>query len=232
VQTWDADKEAKHYDKCDSLGAPRKVADAIDVDPEDALGAPNGRATKIKPGSAVSLTRFEGRFYSGLVDLLNGQYGGDALPGFPPRRVGVTEAGDAVTTDKLSKTDVIAFDLNGGHPGLSGGWESCNWLFEDESGASISVPWKESDESDDDGPVIANGSTDGDRYSRFFAITPPTAEESAGSEPNFVISYILFALPTLNVASPEFTITLKHHGVGTERTPDLDAIGVIACARS
>lgn len=176
---------------------------------------------------------------TGRFSLLDGHVGGTALPGYPPRRGDRTPLGDAVTAGDLARADVVAFELNGGGPGGSGGWESCEWLFEDGKAEPVRVRWDEraGARADADPYVVANGSTDGDRYSDFFGIVPPVTD---GPSPSFVISYILVSLPTLRIASPGFAITLSPYLMGdpgtaerperSEGTPDPDAVGVLACS--
>jgi len=187
------------------------------------LKPPDGSSSDPSAGF-VTLKRFEGGFYHGLLSLLDGRYGS------PP-----VTAGRAVSAADLARTDVIAFELNGGSPAGSGGWESCKWVFDDGGGAPVTVLWDERVGAPQPGEVVANGSTDGDRYSGFFGISPPTTARPA---PSTVISYILFSLPTLDVTSPSFTVTLAGYLTAagapntpqySEGTPDPDAVGVLAC---
>jgi hypothetical protein len=128
--------------------------------------------------------------------------------------------------------------LNGGSPAASGGWESCKWVFEDGVSPPVTVLWDERAWVTAPREVIANGSTDGDRYSEFFGISPPT---TSGPSPALVISYLLFSLATIDVTSPGLRITLSGYRTGGEgeeasspkfsqSRPDPDAIGVIACS--
>lgn len=190
----------------------REVASSSGLtNPAKLLGPPDGRSSD-PSGGFVTLKRFEGGFHHGLHSLLDGRAGGDA-----------------VSAADLARTGVIAFELNGGHPAGSGGWESCKWVFDDGLGAPVTVLWDERAGAARPAEIVANGSTDGAGYSSFFGISPPT---TAGPNPSTVISYILFSLPTLDVTRPDFTVTLSGHLIGTdgsEGTPDPDAVGVLGC---
>ncbi|MEZ4733921.1 MAG: cellulase family glycosylhydrolase [Caldilineaceae bacterium] len=141
------------------------------------------------------------------------------------------KGGDVVTADMLARTDVIAFELNGGHAAGNRGWESSRWLFTDGVTSPVAVDWDERTGTGKSGApalyptaVIANGSTDSNRYAAFFGIDWPS---ELGDQ---VISYILFDLPPeIDITSPNFTITVSawadgQHGEGT---PDPDAIGIL-----
>jgi len=208
--------------------------------PEAILGPPDGRCTEVSGGRFVTVSQFEGGFYSGLPALLDGQIGGPPLPGYPDRATSVvTAVGRPVTAADLSRASVIAFELNGGHAAASGGWESCKWVFEDGVRPPVTVIWDERAWATRPPEVTGNGSTDGDRYSEFFRIVPPV---TSGRFPALVVSYILFSLPTLDVSSPGFKVTVAGYLTGgegappqspkfSESAPDPDAIGIIACSK-
>ena len=131
-------------------------------------------------------------------------------------------AGDRPTADDLARTDVIAFELNGGAPAAGGGWESCDFSFSDGT-TTIAVPWNGGAGAPRDAHVIANGSIRGADYATYFRAEP-------GSISDQVISFLLFALPKLDTANPAFivTVTGRPPGAGEEVTPDIDAIGIVA----
>jgi hypothetical protein len=175
--------------------------------PQLALGAPDAQAASVTEKQFITVSTFsEGRIYSDLVSLLNGSKGGDA-----------------VTAPTLARAKVIAFEMNGGHPAPSGGWESCQWTFDDGSN-SVSVDWDERVGEPRPAQVVANGSTDGASYAAFFGIAPNPPSSD-------VVSYILFDLPeAIDFASLQLKITVKWwDGTHGEGTPDPDAIGILPC---
>lgn len=188
-----------------------KVLDSNGGNPQFGLGPPDGRTNTLGT-QFMTLGDFRGGFYPSLRPLLNGSKGGDA-----------------VTARMLARTDVIAFELNGGHGAGNRGWESSRWEFSDGNGHSLSVDW---DETTTTSPasyppqVIANGSTDRANYVSFFGFDWPAQHKDQ------VISYILFDLPReLDVSSRGFRIKVSgwadgRHGEGT---PDPDAIGIFPC---
>jgi hypothetical protein len=211
----------------------REVAEHAGITkPERLLDPPNGVTAVVAWSGHVTVRRFAGGFYRDLPDLLDGHIGGAPLPGHPPRATPIrTPTGDPVTAADLARTHVIAFELNGGFSAASGGWESCRFVFDDGGSTPVTVNWDERIGAVRPGAIIANGSIDGDRYSEFFGITPPTT--TPGPDQSLVVSYLLFALPTLDVSSPQFKIRLEGHLTQTgesEGSPDADAIGVIACS--
>ncbi len=162
------------------------------------LGAPDGVFTGVDPALTV------GRFgpavsYSGLAALL-----------------GIPES-------TLAQADVIAFEGNGGHAALSGGWESSAWTFSDGTTSRIAlfneVTGALDVGSSADVALVVNGSLTGSAYDAFFGITPDPTQ--------LVISYIMFNLPSVLSTDAAFTVTLGNRlGVG-EGSPDPDAIGVV-----
>jgi hypothetical protein len=177
--------------------------------PQFALGAPDAQAVGLNPKQFITVSTFsEGRIYSDLLSLLNGK------------------AGDAVTAPTLARAKVIAFELNGYSPAPSGGWESCQWVFDDGSN-SVSVGWDERVGAPRPAEVVANGSTDKANYAAFFGI----AQNSPLLEKQDVISYILFDIPEgIDFASPQLKITVKWwEGTHGEGTPDPEAIGILPC---
>ncbi|MEZ4869315.1 MAG: cellulase family glycosylhydrolase [Caldilineaceae bacterium] len=191
-----------------------KVSASNGGQPDQVLDQPDGHANTLSADISMTLGDFQGRLYPDLLPLLNGAKGGDV-----------------VTAEMLAKTDVIAFELNGGHAASNRGWESSRWLFSDDVTSPVAVDWDERTGTGESGApalypteVIANGSTDSNSYAAFFGIDWPS---ELGEQ---VISYILFDLPaTIDIRSPNFTITVRgwadgQHGEGT---PDPDAIGIL-----
>lgn len=136
-------------------------------------------------------------------------------------------AGDAVSPDSLRDADVLAFELNGGSPAPSGGWESCDWVFTDGPN-TVGVRWNEALHEVDGSPVrrdprvIANGSIRGETYGRFFGTV---------HVPGAVVSFLLFRVhDRIDVTSPAFSVTIRGvPAVGglQEATPDPDAVGFL-----
>jgi hypothetical protein len=140
----------------------------------------------------------------------------------------------------LESADIIAFELNGGSPAPSGGWESCDWEFADGN-SLLTVKWSEATvngaflgEPVPRNPrVIANGSISGAAYGKYFGIPtssiiryqPDLAPES------IVVSFLLIRVrDELNVLSPAFSLTIRGvvpHPGSEEATPDPDAFGVL-----
>jgi len=187
------------------------------------LGEPDANCHVLSPGMGATLTGFRGRFYTGLSALLSA----------------VTH-GDAVTPAMLATADVIAFEVNGGSPAPSGGWESCDWYFSDDVNPVLSVRWDEAVGAARDPHILATGSISGAAYSAFFGF-PPAAFLGLGIKTedlrpeDLVISFLLFSLrPEIDTASPFFRIQLSGSGLPVEAgvrecTPDPDAIGILAC---
>jgi hypothetical protein len=127
-----------------------------------------------------------------------------------------------VSESTLARADIIAFEDNGFAPALSGGWESSHWLFSDGT-STFALDFNETTVPATSIPgVVANGSVSGASYTEFFGIPP---------FPSTVASYLLFDLPpTINTASPAFSVRVSGGLAGEgEGTPDVDAIGILAC---
>jgi hypothetical protein len=152
----------------------------------------------------------------------------------------------------LARTDVIAFEANGGATaGIDEGWESSVWTFSDGVNTRI-VTFNEClGAAGSDPRIVATGSIKGldgtifsgnAAYSDFFGICSP--------DPNSpVVSYILFDLhslsPAIDIGSPQFAITIENNYVGAspecvrhipplsgEGSPDVDAVGIFStCSR-
>ena len=193
---------------------PQTVCKSRGSFPGNALGQPDGKAMGLNANEYVEVGNFQGGFHPDLLPILNGNAVG-------------RPTGDAVTAEMLARTNVIAFEVNGeGAPG-AGGWESCQWVFNDGVNPPIAVDWDEgTTPAAYPAQVVANGSTDSAAYAAFFDFTFPAEPKT------LVVSYILFDLPpTIDITSPHFTITVSawadgQHGEGT---PDPDAIGILAC---
>jgi len=151
-----------------------------------------------------------------------------------------------ISARDLARADVIAFELNGTHPGgngISNGWESSTWTFSDGIN-TLTVRFNErvhpSQYASMYPALVANGSirgADGSigsgaiAYNAFFGMCPSSRA---------VISYILFDLdvvrPAINTASPNFSIKVAggHVDDGSfgEGTPDPDAIGIFSACPS
>ncbi len=175
--------------------------------PEKVLGEPDGDSYMISRGGTVTLSDFRGRAYRDLAALL-----------------------PAVAPADLAGAHVLAFELNGGHPAPSGGWESCFWHFTDGTNTH-EVDWDERMGIAPDPSVVANGSIRGREYSSYFGFSPSIF---GPHDPNhIVISYLLFKLPKpIDPTSRSFRIRIS--GVESipnkkEATPDVDAVGVLGC---
>lgn len=166
-------------------------------------GAPNAQTNTL---GAMQLGYFGGgRAYPGLAALL-----------------GVAEM-------DLARADVIAFELNGGSPGESGGFESSHWYFIDGTNPPHMIDFDATRDWRTIPGVVANGTisgastreVSGRNYSRFFGIAPET---------DVYISYILFDLPpSFDTSSPSFSVKVSSFPGAGEGSPDIDAIGVLNC---
>lgn len=187
--------------------------------PLHVLGEPDGNLyTLDRVGYSVTLTNFRGGFYRDLSGLLS-----------------TTRSGRPVTAADLASADIIAFELNGRAPAVSGGWESCDWFFSDGR-RILSVAWDEAIGAVRDPHIIVNDSISGAAYSAFFEF-PATAllrPHPPGTRlEEVVVSFLLFRLrPEIDIASPAFKIRLSgvpsESGV-RESSPDPDAVGILAC---
>lgn len=169
-----------------------------------ALAAPDARTNTL---GAMQVGAFGGgRAYPGLAALL-----------------GVSDA-------VLARADVIAFELNGGSPGESGGFESGRWVFIDGVNPPHEIDFDATRDWRTIPGVIANGTigggstreVSGANYSRFFGIVPET---------DVFVSYILFDLPpAVDASAPSFSVKVSSFAGAGEASPDVDAIGVLSCA--
>lgn len=163
------------------------------------VGAPDMRSAGLGPETQAAVADFDcGTGYANLAGLLG------------------------VGADVLARADVIAFELNGGSPGESGGWESAEWRVRDR-GRSLRVVWDAvAGASDPPGAVVGNGSLTAVAYRAYFGITTPAADT--------VVSYLLLDLPPgFDVEARGLRISVRGFASG-EGTPDPDAIGVISRA--
>ncbi len=173
----------------------QKVITSIPPDnqPQKALGKPDGTVYVVKPdligGEAKGATfgEFRGGFYPELTELL-----------------GTVAYGDHVTPEDLARADVVAFERNGTAPPPSGGWESCQFTFADGENQPVSVSLQETADPARDPHILANGSLRGSDYKRYFGVM--SGDPIPDSE---VVSFVLFTLPELNTASPDFTVAVK-----------------------
>jgi hypothetical protein len=186
--------------------------------PNLALGEPDANVYGLSLGKSATLANFRGRFYRGLSELLS-----------------TVIAGDPVKPPVLETADVIAFEGNGGSPAYSGGWESCDWHFEDGNN-TLTVKWDEAKvlPNPRDPHVVANGSITVAAYGAFFGLPSKAFSHWGGSSlEELVVSFLLFRLrPEIDTASPSFRITII--GVPPEpyireSSPEPDAIGILAC---
>ena len=188
--------------------------------PELALGEPDAKMYALENGRSVTLMNFRGRFYTGLSDLLS-----------------TVTAGEKGTPATLGAADLIAFEGNGGSPAYSGGWESCDWHFEDGHN-TLTVKWDEAKvlPNPRDPHVVANGSITAAAYGAFFGLPTKAFSHWGGNDislEKLVVSFLLLRLrPEIDTASPSFQITIS--GVPAqvyirESSPEPDAIGILAC---
>lgn len=152
---------------------------------------------------------------------LGGFGGGRAYPGLAAL-LGVSDAA-------LAKADVIAFELNGGGAGESGGFESSRWFFSDGTNPPQFIDFDATRDWRTIPGVIQTGTISGSsprevsgrNYSRFFGVAP---------EIDVYVSYILFDLtPAINTASPSFSVKVSSFAKAGEGSPDVDAVGVLNC---
>ncbi|MET9736446.1 matrixin family metalloprotease [Streptomyces sp. NPDC006458] len=153
---------------------------------EKILGPPNGQTQTIQVGSAFRASGFQWQPAVGLSRLFRN----------------VTH-GERPTIDQLSAANFIAFERNGGSPAMGGGWESCDWVFDDGQ-QSKSVRWFPEDVPAPDGPI----------------------------GPEEVISFLLFSLSAVDMNSPDLTVTVSYTAnppapVDASVTPDIDALGTL-----
>lgn len=159
------------------------------------VGPPDMRATTVSPTTSVTVSDFRcARQYANLAALLG------------------------VGPDVLSRADVLAFELNGGHPGEHGGWESADWIF-DDGVVTYRVVWDAvAGAATPAEALVAEGSLTAASYRAFFGITGGT---------DTVVSYQLLRLPAaMRTDSTSFRVNVRGFASG-EGTPDPDAIGVL-----
>jgi hypothetical protein len=101
-------------------------------------------------------------------------------------------------------TTVVAFERNGTAPPPSGRWERCQFTFTDGENEPVSVSVQETSDPARDPHILAKGSFRGSDYKRYFGVM--SGDAIPDSE---VVSFVLFALPELNTASPHFTVGVK-----------------------
>jgi hypothetical protein len=207
---------------------PRSVRWAANVDPSasgrlNILQAPDNRTTPLAP--PLTITEFG--------------------PAMRYRSFGVLLS--EVPAADLSRTDVIAFELNGGGTaGIDAGWESSVWTFSDGVNTRT-VTFNEClGAAGSDARIVATGSIRGTggsiftgnaAYSAFFGLCSPASD-------SLVVSYILFDLhslsPAIDTDSPSFSIRIENYHTGTpgdpacgpglsgEGSPDPDAVGIFS----
>ncbi|MFF4550781.1 hypothetical protein ACFY1J_42560 [Streptomyces sp. NPDC001406] len=183
--------------------------------PEKLLGLPNGQTQVLGPGIEFSVSGFHEQPPPGLALLFEN----------------VTH-GDRPTLQQLQTADFIAFERNGSSPALGGGWESCDWVFDDGT-RSQSVRWfGQKDPPFRDMRVVANGSIPGRTYRDFFGIPADVPAPDGPVGDGEVISFLLFSLPTLEMKNPNLSVTVSFTAippapVDASITPDIDAMGVL-----
>ncbi|MFF7756310.1 matrixin family metalloprotease [Streptomyces sp. NPDC007971] len=182
---------------------------------EKILGPPNGQTQTIQAGSAFKASGFQWQPALGLSRLFR-----DVTHGERP------------TMDQLSAANFIAFERNGGSPAMGGGWESCDWVFDDGK-QSKSVRWfGEEHPPFRDTSVVANGSITGQVYRDFFGIPEDVPAPDGPVGPEEVISFLLFSLSAVDMNSPDLTVTVSYTAnppapVDASITPDIDAMGTL-----
>jgi hypothetical protein len=207
---------------------PRSVRWAANVDPSasgrlNIIQAPDNRSTPLEP--PLTITEFGPAMrYRNFGSLLS-----------------------QVPSADLARTDVIAFEMNGGSTaGIDNGWESSVWTFSDGVNTRT-VTFNEClGAAGSDPRIVATGSIIGAggsifngnaAYSNFFGLCSP--------DPNtLVVSYILFDLhslsPAIEIDSPNFSIRIVNYhtgapgdstcgpGLSGEGSPDPDAVGIFS----
>lgn len=205
-------------DRTDILWADTISDSSPNGKPGFMLGEPDALEDFLSYGRSVMFTKFSGGSYENLPNLF-----------------GSVISGDTVSAELLATADVVAFEINAWEPAVSGGWESCDWHFNDGS-RSITVHWDESVAADGrpvprDPHIIANGSITGAAYCSFFGIPASAMQKDHPhlSLEQHVVSFLLFKLrPELDTFSPSFTVKIS--GVSStqhQATPDPDAIGIL-----
>jgi hypothetical protein len=142
----------------------------------------------------------------------------------------------AVPAADLARTDVIAFEGNGGGgAGIDNGWESSIWTFSDGVNTRTIYFNECLGATGSDPRVVATGSIRCSAYRSFFGMCSDPFDP--------VVSYILFDLhsisPAIDISSPYFSISIENYYVGDrpeclshipplsgEGSPDADAVGI------
>ncbi len=203
---------------CKATWWPRTLASSTlagqtGENPQSLLGPPNGLAHTIWPQGSVSLADFAPVPGLDIAELLTPQ--------------NITH-GDVVSPQAIAASHVIAFERNGNSPASGGGWESCNWTF-DDTVSTVSVRWDGRAGAARDPHVLANGSIRGADYTAHFGINSTDPQAAIGDDE--VISYLLFDLSDLQVVNdPVINVTLAgipSPGPGEEITPDVDAVAFL-----
>ncbi|MFF9627259.1 hypothetical protein, partial [Streptomyces griseosporeus] len=190
---------------------PNRLVSTVGEDiPRNALGEPDGKSYVVRPGSEAKFAEFNGRYYPDLFELIGA--------------AGAVTHGDVMKREDIFRTDILAFEHNGNAPAAGGGWESCDWTFE-EGARAISVSWDGRGNAARDSHVVGNGSIRGADFKEFFEATH--GDTIADDE---VISFLAFSIPELNLSHDQFTVTIAgtpSPGAGQEATPDVECIGLL-----
>jgi Domain of unknown function (DUF4185) len=185
-----------------------------DEDPQAVLGPPDGAVMVIRPGTSVTF----------------GEFGVEPAAAYPALPSLFTAAritwGDPVRLETFARADIVAFERNGFFPVSSGGFESCDWLFSG-GGASVAVPWDGRIGVGRDDHIVASGNVRGADYRAMFGMDNEPPEVPIGDEE--IMSYLMIAVPEVDTAAADFTITVtgRSPGAGEDVTPDIDVIGVL-----
>ena len=185
-----------------------------DEDPQPVLGPPDGAVMVIRPGTSVTFGEFgvePAAVYPGLPSL------------FTAARI---TWGDPVRLETFARADIVAFERNGFGPVSAGGFESCDWLISG-GGASVAVPWDGRIGAGRDDHIVASGNIRGADYRAMFGMNNEPPEVPIADQE--IMSYLMLAVPEVDTAAADFTITVtgRSPGAGEDVTPDIDVIGVL-----
>jgi hypothetical protein len=126
---------------------------------------------------------------------------------------------------------LLALEGNGGHgAGVSRGWESSRWTFEDASGHRVEYRYNETQDVPVNNKlngvnaVVSSGPVDGSQYAHFFGMCCKTPG-------NDVQGYIIFDLASMNIDPNTVKVSVEgwHEADGSsgEGSPDPEAFGIV-----
>jgi hypothetical protein len=101
-----------------------------------------------------------------------------------------------------------------------------DWLISG-GGASVAIPWDGRIGAGRDDHIVASGNIRGADYRAMFGMDNESPEVPLADEE--IMSYLMIAVPEVDTAAADFTITVtgRSPGAGEDVTPDIDVIGVL-----